>query len=122
MPALLSPGCAPVPPEVQGKVIHKNFVRGVVIEWVRCYIIYRNRIKEQIMVLPEDSSNVLCDLLDRIADSLEKNTDILNRIANHYDGVVPVMTRNAKRAESLAEEQESTFAQGIKDIFRPQEN
>jgi len=122
MPALLSPGCAPVPPEVQGKVIHKNFVRGVVIEWVRCYIIYRNRIKEQIMVLPEDSSNALCDLLDRIADSLEKNTDILNRIANHYDGVVPVMTRNAKRAESLAEEQESTFAQGIKDIFRPQEN
>jgi hypothetical protein len=52
----LGPGCVPVPPEVQGKVIHKNFVRGVVIDVIRCYIIYRNRIKEQIMVLPEDSS------------------------------------------------------------------
>ena len=123
MPALLSPGCAPVPPEVQGKVIHKNFVRGVVIEWVRCYIIYRNRIKEQIMVLPEDSSNVLCDLLDRIADSLEKNTDILNRIANHYDGVVPVMTRNAKRVEKAHEEVEEDKPFSLQNIFgRPQEN
>ena len=74
------------------------------------------------MVLPEDSDNALVDVLDRIADSLEKNTDILNRIANHYDGVVPVMTRNAKRAESMAEEQDSTFAQGIKNIFSPQEH
>ena len=74
------------------------------------------------MVLPEDSDNALVDVLDRIADSLEKNTDILNRIANHYDGVVPVMTRNAKRAESMAEEQEGTFAQGIKNIFSPQEH
>ncbi len=58
------------------------------------------------MVLPEDSSNALCEVLERISDSLEKNTDILNRIADHYDGVVPVMTRNAKRAENMAEEQE----------------
>jgi len=48
--------------------------------------------------------------------------DILKRIANHYDGVVPVMTRNQKRAEALAEEQEQTFAQGIKNIFSPQEH
>ena len=74
------------------------------------------------MVLPEDSSNVLCDLLDRIADSLEKNTDILNRIANHYDGVVPVMTRNAKRAEAQAEELERGFGQQVKNIFKPQTN
>ena len=74
------------------------------------------------MVLPEDSSNALCEVLERIADSLEKNTDILNRIANHYDGVVPVMTRNAKRAEVMAEEQEKGFAQGIKDMFAPQEH
>ena len=74
------------------------------------------------MVLPEDSSNALCEVLERISDSLEKNTDILNRIANHYDGVVPVMTRNAKRAEVMAEEQEKGFAQGIKDIFAPQEH
>ena len=74
------------------------------------------------MVLPEDSSNALCEVLERISDSLEKNTDILNRIADHYDGVVPVMTRNAKRAENMAEEQEKGFAQGFKDIFRPVEN
>ena len=74
------------------------------------------------MVLPEDSSNALCEVLERISDSLEKNTDILNRIANHYDGVVPVMTRNAKRAEVMAEEQEKGFAQGIKDMFAPQEH
>ena len=43
------------------------------------------------MVLPEDSNNVLCDLLDRIAESMEKNTTLLNRIADHYDSVVPVM-------------------------------
>ena len=74
------------------------------------------------MVLPEDSSNALVDVLDRIADSLEKNTDILNRIANHYDGVVPVMTRNAKRAESMAEEQDRSFGQQVKDIFSPVEH
>ena len=77
------------------------------------------------MVLPEDSSNVLCDLLDRIADSLEKNTDILNRIADHYDGVVPVMTRNAKRVEkahieSESEGDESPFS--LRGMFSPKAN
>jgi len=60
--------------------------------------------------------------LTRIADAIEENGDTLKRIANHYDGVVPVMTRNAKRAESLAEEQERSFGQQVKDIFRPVEN
>ena len=60
--------------------------------------------------------------LNRIADNQEEMIDVLNRIANHYDGVVPVMTRNQKRAEVMAEEQEKGFAQGFKDIFRPQEN
>ena len=60
--------------------------------------------------------------LNRIADGIEENNIVLNRIANHYDGVVPVMTRNAKRAEVMAEEQEKGFAQGIKDIFAPQEH
>ena len=41
----------------------------------------------------------LIHVLEKIANSLEESNDILNRIANHYDGVVPVMTRNAKRAE-----------------------
>ena len=64
----------------------------------------------------------LIHVLEKIANSLEESNDILNRIANHYDGVVPVMTRNQKRAEALAEEQDSTFAQGIKNIFSPQEH
>ena len=73
------------------------------------------------MVIPEDSDNIT-SALNRIADGLEENNEVLKRIANHYDGVVPVMTRNAKRAESMAEEQDSTFAQGIKNIFSPQEH
>ena len=60
--------------------------------------------------------------LNRIADAIEENGETLKRIADHYDGVVPVMTRNQKRAEALAEEQDSTFAQGIKNIFSPQEH
>ena len=60
--------------------------------------------------------------LNRIADNQEEMIDVLKRIANHYDGVVPVMTRNAKRAEVMAEEQERGFTQQVKDIFRPVEN
>ena len=41
----------------------------------------------------------LIRVLEKIANALQENTDILNRIADHYDGVVPVMTRNAKRVE-----------------------
>jgi hypothetical protein len=37
--------------------------------------------------------------LDRITSAIEQNNEVLNRIADHYDGVVPVMTRNAKRVE-----------------------
>jgi len=70
------------------------------------------------MVVDETISTAL----NRIADNQEEMNDILKRIANHYDGVVPVMTRNQKRAEALAEEQEQTFAQGIKNIFSPQEH
>ena len=69
------------------------------------------------MVLPEDSNNMLCDLLDRIAESMEKNTVILNRIADHYDGVVPVMTRNAKRIEEIQTEQDKTFPEQMRSIF-----
>ena len=60
--------------------------------------------------------------LNRIADAIEENGETLKRIANHYDGVVPVMTRNAKRAEEMAEEQEKGFAQSVKNIFSPQEH
>ena len=78
---------------------------------------YRNINKELNMVLPEDSNNMLCDLLDRIAESMEKNTVILNRIADHYDGVVPVMTRNAKRIEEIQTEQDKTFPEQMRSIF-----
>jgi len=68
----------------------------------------------------------LIRVLEKIANSLEESNDILNRIASHYDGVVPVMTRNANRAEAqgkaIDEELERGFGQQIKDIFRPQEH
>jgi hypothetical protein len=70
------------------------------------------------MVVDQD----ICVALNRIADQLEENGDTLKRIANHYDGVVPVMTRNAKRAEAMADEQEKGFAQSVKNIFSPQEH
>ena len=64
--------------------------------------------------------------LNRIADNQEETNELLNRIANHYDGVVPVMTRNAKRVEEAHEEQEKQheeqekgFTQGLKDMFTP---
>ena len=66
--------------------------------------------------------DTIAQALNRIADNQEEMNDTLKRIADHYDGVVPVMTRNAKRAENMAEEQEKGFAQGIKDIFAPQEH
>ena len=64
----------------------------------------------------------IAQALNRVAEAIEENGETLKRIADHYDGVVPVMTRNQKRAEVMAEEQEKGFAQGVKDIFRPQEN
>ena len=66
--------------------------------------------------------DTIAQALNRIADGQDEINDTLKRIANHYDGVVPVMTRNAKRAESQAEELERGFGQQIKDIFKPQEH
>jgi hypothetical protein len=64
--------------------------------------------------------------LNRIAENQEEMSDILKRIANHYDGVVPVMTRNAKRVEKAHEEAEDSLDQSlgaqIKGIFNPQPN
>ena len=48
----------------------------------------------------------LIRVLDKIANALEENATILNRIADHYDGVVPVMTRNANRVEKAQMEVE----------------
>jgi len=49
----------------------------------------------------------LIHVLEKISNALEENTTILNRIADHYDGVVPVMTRNANRVEKAHEEVEA---------------
>jgi hypothetical protein len=70
------------------------------------------------MVVDESITNSL----NRIAENQEEMIDVLKRIANHYDGVVPVMTRNAKRVEEMAEEQEKGFTQHVKNIFSPQEH
>jgi len=64
----------------------------------------------------------LIHVLEKIANTLEENNDVLNRIANHYDGVVPVMTRNAKRVEEAHNELEDNrspldFGTEFKKIF-----
>ena len=64
----------------------------------------------------------IAQALNRVAEAIEENGETLKRIANHYDGVVPVMTRNANRAEAQAEELEKGFGQQVKDLFRPQEH
>ena len=66
--------------------------------------------------------DTIAQALNRVAEAIEENGETLKRIADHYDGVVPVMTRNAKRAEDIATAQEEGFAQGFKNIFKPQEN
>ena len=48
----------------------------------------------------------LIHVLEKIANGIEESNDILNRIADHYDGVVPVMTRNAKLVEEAHNEVE----------------
>jgi len=71
------------------------------------------------MVLTDDNIAVA---LNRIADGIEENNLLLERVAGHYDSIVPVMKRNAVRAEDMAEEQEKGFAQHVKNIFTPQEH
>ena len=63
--------------------------------------------------------------LNRIADAIEENGETLKRIADHYDGVVPVMARNAKRVEkahieSESEGDESPFS--LRGMFSPKAN
>ena len=61
----------------------------------------------------------LISALTRIADALEDNTEILRGIKSHYDGVVPVMERNAKRVEKAHEEQEKQGEFGWGDYLNP---
>ena len=68
----------------------------------------------------------ISEALNRIAENQEEMNATLTRIANHYDGVVPVMTRNANRAEAqgkaIDEEMENSFGEKVKNIFSPQSN
>ena len=71
----------------------------------------------------------ISEALNRIAENQEEMNSILTRIANHYDGVVPVMPRNAKRVEEefhrveeAQQEAEDSFGQQVKNIFKPQAN
>ena len=68
------------------------------------------------MVIREDE-DTLVTALSRIAEAIEDNSDILKGIKAHYDGVVPVMTRNAKRVEELQAEEEKGFTEQVKSIF-----
>jgi len=69
----------------------------------------------------------LIRVLEKISNALEENTTILNRIADHYDGVVPVMTRNANRVEKAHNELEDnrsdldkSWGIGLSNIMKPQ--
>ena len=68
----------------------------------------------------------ITEALNRIAENQEEMNATLSRIANHYDGVVPVMTRNANRAEAqgkaIDEEMENSFGDKVRSIFKPQAN
>ena len=67
----------------------------------------------------------LIRVLEKISNTLEESTATLNRIADHYDGVVPVMTRNANRVEKAQEELEDNrgpLDRMYEGLFRPQEN
>jgi hypothetical protein len=66
--------------------------------------------------------DTIAQALNRIADNQEEINDTLKAILGHYNSVVPTMVRNAERAAAMAEQQEKGFAQGLKDMFAPQEH
>ena len=70
--------------------------------------------------------DTISQALNRIADNQEEMNETLKRIANHYDGVVPVMTRNANRVEKahmeVEEEPRSALDKMYEGLFKPQEN
>ena len=65
----------------------------------------------------------LITALNRIADGIEESNDMLNRIASHYDGIVPVMKRNAARVEKAhMSEDEETIMDKVWHKLTPQGN
>ena len=94
--------------------------RGVeFVDW-KCYIIDRNRNHKEF-----NMDQDLIRVLEKISNTLEESTATLNRIADHYDGVVPVMTRNQKRVEEAhneVEDNRSPLDRMYEGLFKPQEN
>ena len=67
------------------------------------------------MVLPEDSNNAVVDALNRIHEALEDNNTVLNKIANHYDSIVPTMRKNQ---EAILDDNRSTLDKMYEGIFK----
>ena len=67
------------------------------------------------MVVDETISQAL----NRIADNQEEMNDTLKSILGHYNSVVPVMKRNADKAEEHMEKAEDSIVERAKDLFRP---
>tara|TARA_A100001201_G_C4011263_1_gene177626 strand:+ start:133 stop:342 length:210 start_codon:yes stop_codon:yes gene_type:complete len=67
------------------------------------------------MVLPEDSNNAIVDALNRIQESLEDNNEVLKRIANHYDSIVPTMKKNQ---EAILDDNRSALDKMYEGIFK----
>ena len=67
------------------------------------------------MVVDETISQAL----NRIADNQEELNDTLRSILGHYNSVVPVMKRNADKAEEHMEKAEDSIVERAKDLFRP---
>ena len=68
------------------------------------------------MVLPEDSNNAVVDALNRIHEALEDNNTVLNRIANHYDSIVPTMRKNQ---EAILDDNRSALDKMYEGLFSP---
>ena len=67
------------------------------------------------MVLPEDSNNAIVDALNRIHEALEDNNAVLNKIANHYDSIVPTMRKNQ---EAILDDNRSALDKMYEGIFK----
>ena len=63
--------------------------------------------------------DTISQALNRIADNQEELNDTLKKILGHYNSVVPVMKRNADKAEEHMEKAEDSIVERAKDLFRP---
>ena len=63
--------------------------------------------------------DTIVQALNRIADNQEDMNDTLKLILGHYNSVVPVMKRNADKAEEHMEKAEDSIVGRAKDLFRP---